>query len=162
MKRTSTLNLLYPPFLIRLVKGIKSAQRAGIPCRLFETMRTHDRQAHLYSKGRTSPGPIRTKARPGRSWHNYGIAGDIAMYIDGKWSWDNERLFVEAAPHFEKYGLQWYGRNKNFIELVHYQLPQELNIYEAEAIYRKRKNLLDVWQEFNKRYGDKDLMKWLD
>jgi peptidoglycan L-alanyl-D-glutamate endopeptidase CwlK len=156
MSRLSTTNLLYPPFARRLVKGLKAANAAGIPLEIFETYRTFERQGELYAQGRSAPGKIVTRARSGRSWHNYGIATDLVLKIDGKWSWEHEHLYVKAAPYLESCGLQWLGREPKFMELVHYQLPVELSIYEVEALYRD-KGLIAFWMELNKRYGDKDL-----
>jgi peptidoglycan L-alanyl-D-glutamate endopeptidase CwlK len=38
--------------------------------------RTMEEQAALYAKGRTIIGKIVTKAKPGESYHNYGLAFD--------------------------------------------------------------------------------------
>ena len=38
--------------------------------------RTMEEQAELYAKGRTKGGKIVTKAKPGQSYHNYGLAFD--------------------------------------------------------------------------------------
>lgn len=38
--------------------------------------RTMEEQAELYAKGRTKAGKIVTKAKPGQSYHNYGLAFD--------------------------------------------------------------------------------------
>ena len=38
--------------------------------------RTMEEQAALYAKGRTKGGKIVTKAKPGQSYHNYGLAFD--------------------------------------------------------------------------------------
>ena len=38
--------------------------------------RTMEEQSGLYAKGRTKPGKIVTKAKPGQSYHNYGLAFD--------------------------------------------------------------------------------------
>jgi peptidoglycan L-alanyl-D-glutamate endopeptidase CwlK len=158
MKRETSLNLLYPPFLYRLLKGVKAARAAGIPLHVFESYRSPARQQWLYEQGRSREGRIVTRARAGRSWHNYGIATDLVLVIDGKWTWEHEDLYVRAAPYLEACGLQWQGRSKKFVELVHYQLPVEISIYEVEAIY-KTDGLLGVWQKFNDRYGDGELWK---
>lgn len=158
MKRITSLNLLYPPFLFRLMRGLKAANEDGIPLQPFETLRTPERQSYLYAKGRTTEGSIVTRARAGRSWHQYGIAADLVLIIDGKWSWDHHHLYVKAAPYFESQGLKWLGRNSKFVELVHYQLPIDDSIYQIESIH-KNQGILGVWDKFNLRYGDKDLWK---
>ena len=156
--RISSLNLLYPPFLYRLINGVKACRLAGIDLHVFESYRTLERQAYLYEQGRSRLGRIVTRARAGRSWHNYGIAADLVLKVNGNWTWEPEELYVKAAPLLESCGLQWQGRSKKFVELVHYQLPFELSIYEAEEIY-KDKGLIGVWEKYNTRYGDQDLWK---
>ena len=158
MKRNASLNLLYPPFLFRLIKGVKAARAAGFPIHVFESYRSPERQSELYAQGRTAPGRIVTRARPGRTWHNYGIAADLVLFIDGKWTWEHEDMYVKAAPYLEACGLQWQGRSTKFVELVHYQLPVETSIYEIESLY-KTDGMLAVWEKFNERYGDAELWK---
>jgi hypothetical protein len=43
---------------------------------IYEGRRTMQRQAELWAIGRTTLGKIVTKARPGQSYHNYGLAFD--------------------------------------------------------------------------------------
>lgn len=62
--------------------------------------RSFDEQAELYAQGRTTPGPVVTRAKAGFSMHCYGLATDWAYfeggqytpleYNDGKWKeyWD--------------------------------------------------------------------------
>ena len=45
------------------------ATRVGIDIMLTEGFRTPERQAFLYAQGRTAPGRIVTRAKPGRSDH---------------------------------------------------------------------------------------------
>ena len=52
----------------------------GAPVLVYETLRDEDRQAELYAKGRTTAGKIVTNARPGWSWHQYGMAVDAVPY----------------------------------------------------------------------------------
>ena len=72
--RHTTLNLLYPPFRCKLLAALTEAREAGIPFQIFETFRTRERQSILFAQGRTAPGRIITRARAGRSFHQYGIA----------------------------------------------------------------------------------------
>lgn len=158
--RLNNTNLLYPPFAQKLIKAVQNARNAGIPVEIFETYRTIERQRHLYAKGRTSAGPKRTNARPGRSWHNYGIAADIVMRDENGYNWDKTNLYVSAAKYFEAQGLYWSGRNQRFVELVHYQLPCSFSIYEVES-KRKEKGLMPIWIDLNQRYGEATCLKYL-
>ena len=60
----------------------------GLHFAMFEGFRSRERQAALYAQGRTVPGKIVTYARPGESYHQYGLAADIVGFVDGKWTWN--------------------------------------------------------------------------
>ena len=79
--------------------------------------RTMEEQAALYAKGRTVSGKIVTKAKPGESYHNYGLAFDwVPLKQSGKnadlWiaDWDNEtafRLGEHVGISFRLVGISW-------------------------------------------------------
>ena len=58
---------------------LQDCEEAGISLRVTHTMRTMDEQAKLYAQGRTLPGAVVTRARPGQSPHNYGMAFDVCF-----------------------------------------------------------------------------------
>jgi peptidoglycan LD-endopeptidase CwlK len=99
--------------------------------RLSQTLRTFAEQAALYAQGRTKPGDVVTWANAGYSYHNYGLAFDIVLIIDGKeaswdrtkdydgdgvadwtefvklaksrgWAWGGDWTKKKDYPHFEK------------------------------------------------------------
>jgi len=80
-------------------------------------LRTMEEQAALYAKGRTVSGKIVTKAKPGESYHNYGLAFDwVPLKQSGKnadlWiaDWDNEtafRLGEHVGISFRLAGISW-------------------------------------------------------
>lgn len=149
--RYSGLNLLYPPFREQLLRALEEAKDAGIPLQVFETFRSRARQTELYAKGRTTAGPRVTKAKPGQSFHQYGIAADLVLWIDGKWSWQETHLYREAGPIFEKNGMQWLGRTTG--DLAHYQL-KNMDIENLQVMY-KAMGFEGVWQ-----YLDKVISQW--
>ena len=79
--------------------------------------RTMEEQAALYAKGRTVSGKIVTKAKPGESYHNYGLAFDwVPLKQSGKnadlWfaDWENEtafRLGEHVGISFRLAGISW-------------------------------------------------------
>lgn len=87
-------------------------------CRFTYTLRDFKEQAQLYASSRTIPGPWKTNARPGQSFHNYGLAIDICLIVDGKQAiWDMTKDFdgdkvadwMECVKIFKKYGWSWGG-----------------------------------------------------
>lgn len=97
---------------------------------IVSTLRTFEEQDELYAIGRTKAGRKVTNAKGGQSIHNYGLAIDFALLIDGKTaSWDDLKDFdgdrkadwLEVVEVFEKAGWEWGGRWKSFTDKPHLQ-----------------------------------------
>ena len=76
------LDLLYPPFLAKVLELLAECERRGAHYYCTYGMRTFQEQAKLYFQGRTTPGKIVTNAKAGYSCHNYGIAVDVVRDAD--------------------------------------------------------------------------------
>ena len=61
-----------------------------VPIVIVQSFRSAAEQARLYAQGRTAPGPIVTHAKPGTSYHEFGLAFDVAVLKDGKPTWPND------------------------------------------------------------------------
>ncbi len=147
--REDSVNLLYPPFAEKVRRAIINAKANKIPVEVFETFRSWERQNHLYAKGRTAAGPIRTNRTGGWSWHNYGIAVDIVMRVDNRYNWDELHLYKDVSVFFEEQGLAWAGRSG--FELVHYELPCEFFVRDALNIVKEH-SILNFWSRLNNQY----------
>ena len=97
---------------------------------IVSTLRTFEEQDELYAIGRTKAGRKVTNAKGGQSIHNYGLAIDFALLIDGKTaSWEDLKDFdgdrkadwLEVVEVFEKAGWEWGGRWKSFTDKPHLQ-----------------------------------------
>jgi hypothetical protein len=79
---------------------------------LVQSFRSAADQAVLYAQGRTAPGPVVTNAKPGSSYHEWGLAFDVAILnAAGKPSWPNDvKLWTEIGRFGEELGLVWGGR----------------------------------------------------
>lgn len=97
-------------------------------------LRTFDEQAKLYAQGRTEPGLMVTRARPGMSFHNYGLATDWDFFEGSKYSplgYEDER-WDEYENACEKVGLvtlSW--------ERPHNQLTVKYPIRDILAAYNR-------------------------
>ena len=101
---------------------------ANVQIRIVQGLRTIAEQDALYDQGRTKPGKIVTKAKGGSSIHNYGLAIDFVLLIDGKEiSWDTkaDRVkdgvsdWLEVVLVFTKAGWTWGGNWRTFKDLPH-------------------------------------------
>lgn len=156
-----SLNLLYGPFRAHLEHGLKLARQTGLQVHVFESWRSFDRQADLYAQGRTAPGAVVTRARPGESWHHYGVAVDLVFDGDEKpgvqWSWDGDYVgsrtsdYADLGKILTIAGLTWYGEpGSGFYEKPHFQMTFGLTIQDAQRLFRQG-GLPAVWLELDKR-----------
>lgn len=116
-------------------------------CRFGFTLRTFAEQNELYAQGRTKPGHIVTKAKGGLSMHNYGLAIDIVLIIDGKTaSWDVKGDFdgdgksdwMECVTIFKQYGWEWGGDWK-FYDAPHFQKSFGYSVRQLLALHEAGK-----------------------
>jgi len=146
--------LLHPKVRNEAVMAIEAAEKkfpANIAIRVVQSLRTIAEQDALFAKV-----PAVTKARGGRSYHNYGLALDFALLYDkdnnGTFetlSWDATYDFDkngtidwdDVVNTFEDYGWEWGGKWRTFIDLPHVQ-----------------KTFGYTWQQLFKMYNDKNFI----
>lgn len=116
-------------------KFVAQARAAGYPVVITSGRRTMEEQAKLYAQGRTDPGTIVTKAEPGDSAHNFGMAFDFAFgNAVGQPTWPKDGPWAQAAEIGKKLGLSWGGDWKAFMDQPHLELP---SWRIAQAEYKK-------------------------
>ena len=118
------INLLHPKVRDEVTKIINEANTAltkHSQVRIVQGLRTIEEQNELYAQGRTKAGKKVTNAKGGSSFHNYGLAIDFCLVIDGKEiSWDMAKDYdedkkadwTEVVEIFKKYGWEWGGNWK--------------------------------------------------
>jgi peptidoglycan LD-endopeptidase CwlK len=110
--RSNRINLLHPIVKLQCQQLLSRAFREGIELLVAQTLRTFEEQATLYAFGRTVSGLKVTHAPPGYSYHNWGLAFDVAIkhfehdpspqdLYDGPWD--------RVGTIGESVGLEWGG-----------------------------------------------------
>lgn len=144
------IQLMHPAVreeVTRMYGKICEALTGRAICRFTHTLRTFDEQGELYAQGRSKHGKIVTNAKPGQSYHNYGLAFDIALIIDGKTaSWDMVKDFdgdkvsdwMEVVNICKSHGWKWGGDFKSFKDYPHFEKTFGLNWPELQARYNAR------------------------
>jgi len=130
-KRTvENLAGLHPQFKALATAFVEAANEALDPDKVrvevISGLRSWRQQAELFARGRTKPGRIVTKARPGSSWHNFGLAIDLGLFRDGLYLDEAkpsvaDKLYLKLEAVSLRFGLEWAGRWKSFTETPHYQ-----------------------------------------
>jgi peptidoglycan L-alanyl-D-glutamate endopeptidase CwlK len=111
--------------------------------RILSGTRTYAEQNALYAQGRTKPGPIVTKARGGASNHNFGIAWDIGIFVNGKYLDDGKQYKEAAAVALTvTTGLEWGGNWTTIIDKPHYQLATGKSTKEVRELFESGKAYL--------------------
>ena len=125
--------LLHPKVraeVTKIVNECNAALTGRAQVRIAQGLRTDKEQAALYAIGRTVKGSKVTNAKAGQSIHNYGLAVDIVLIIDGKtasWDtakdWDNDKVadWYECVKVFAAHGWDWGGNWKTFKDLPHFE-----------------------------------------
>jgi peptidoglycan L-alanyl-D-glutamate endopeptidase CwlK len=115
-------------------------------CRFSYTLRTFAEQDALYAQGRIKPGAIVTNAKGGLSYHNYGLAVDIVLLINGKASWDTVKDFdgdgkadwQEVVTIFKQYGWEC-GIDWKFRDAPHFQKTLGYSVRQLLALHQSGK-----------------------
>jgi len=110
----------------------------GVTVEVISGLRSWSAQAALYAQGRTKPGRIVTKARPGSSWHNYGLAIDLGLfkngiYLDERKPAESDKLYAEIGRIAEANGIEWAGHWKSFAENPHFQVTFGMSLADVRA-----------------------------
>ena len=111
----------------------------GIKLLVTFTFRSKETQAALYAQGRTAPGPIVTNAKPGESFHNYGLAYDVVpVKPNGAPDWDVSSAAAVArwatiGALGKSLGLRWGGDFNSIKDRPHFEWSGNLTLKDLQA-----------------------------
>lgn len=114
----------------QIISDCDKALTGRAKIRITQSLRSFEEQEKLYAIGRITKDKKVTNAKAGQSIHNYGLAVDICLMIDGKtasWDtvkdWDNDKIadWYECVRIFARYGWEWGGNWKTFKDLPHFE-----------------------------------------
>ena len=117
--------------------SLKAIRATGLDARIISGTRTYPEQRALYLQGRFgNPGPIVTRANAGQSWHNFGLAWDIGIFVGGNYLDDGPK-YRTAGGAGKVGGVTWGGDwAGGFKDLPHYELiPAGQSVADARAVY---------------------------
>ncbi|ANE47676.1 hypothetical protein SY83_16860 [Paenibacillus swuensis] len=132
---------LHPVVVQKKAELVQLAKTRNISILITDGFRSHSEQEELYEQGRTTPGPVVTKARAGTSYHNYGLAIDFALLTkEGKALWDTEADlnengssdWMEVVQLAKGLGFEWGGDWPHFPDYPHLQMDFGLSIAELQ------------------------------
>lgn len=117
------------------------AAKAPFTVKLLSGTRTYAEQNVLFTKR-----PIVTKARGGQSNHNFGIAWDVGIFVDGKYyegkNNKETKAYVDLSklimPTMDKI-IEWGGNWKSITDMPHYGLLTNKSISQVRTLFEAGK-----------------------
>jgi peptidoglycan LD-endopeptidase CwlK len=130
-----------PQLADRATAVLERARREGMDMRVVDGFRSVAAQDTLYAQGRTAPGNIVTNARGGSSWHNYGLAADIAFNnANGQPAWPENGNWTRYGEIAVDQGLEWGGNWQGLQDRPHVEYHPGLETGAA-------RNLLNSYRQ---------------
>lgn len=120
-------------FAIRVSDWIRTCLDEGLLPYVYEGFRTNERQQELYEQGRTKPGKIVTWARPGQSFHNYGLAVDwvpleLHKKAEGMYEamWEAEHLYKKGQELASSFNMRPISKENPHLEDARFSSWKEI------------------------------------
>jgi len=168
----NSLDLLFPPFREQAEKFAVKANELDFF--IYETYRSFDKQLEYYKSGRelqngiwvvVDKSLVKTNAKPGMSFHAYGLAFDAVVDADAtkqgvQWSWAD--TYKDADGTIQKVdwkgmgkisvslGMEWAGNWTTFTEYPHSQNRFGFQVSELYQVLTSD-GLESVWNMINKK-----------
>jgi peptidoglycan L-alanyl-D-glutamate endopeptidase CwlK len=143
------IKLIHPKLrdeVCEIYEEICQALSGRAKCRFSYTLRTFATQDAIYAQGRTKPGAIVSNAKAGLSYHNYGMAVDIVLFVNGAASWDTVKDFdgdaksdwQEVVTIFKQFGWE-AGIDWKFRDAPHFQKTMGYSVRQLLALHQAGK-----------------------
>jgi LAS superfamily LD-carboxypeptidase LdcB len=136
-KGDEELERVHPKFAPMILGVIDLAAQEGYNLTVTRGLASFAEQHALFLKR-----PRVTKADAGQSYHNYGVAADIAFIVNGQISWD-DNLYRNVGRWASRIGLEW-GGHWHFVDKPHLQLPNMPAVAVMRAAYDQG-GIPNVW-----------------
>ena len=137
------LQLLHPKIKDKAIGAYNEAVKAtpiGVHPYIDQTYRTFAESDKIYAQGRTTPGEIISNAKAGQSYHNYGLALDFNLQINGKDIWDETNPnWITVVNIFKSHGFSWGGDWKGFKDHPHLEIRLGYNWKDLFVLYNEGK-----------------------
>lgn len=111
---------------------------------MVQGTRTFPEQQAIYDQGRSAPGPIVSNAKPGDSYHQYGLAFDVVptAYLHlPDWNPSGE-LWAQIGAIGKNLGLYW-GGDFSHPDLPHFEF-HAAPLAELKAYWEKFQQIMPI------------------
>lgn len=127
MINSRDISKLHPFVAVLCNKLVELCKNEGINIIVTSTLRDAEYQRYLYEN---VPGSTTT---PLVGPHGFGLAFDVALIINGKADWSNQKLWNRIGALGKSLGLEWGGDWKSIVDKPHFQYAQGLSGADLRA-----------------------------
>lgn len=134
----SRLNELHPDVRDSAIKAYTKACKitpVGVHPFITEVFRSFKRSDELYAQGRTKPGNIVSNAKGGQSIHNYRLALDFCLQVNGKTSWVVNDNWMKVIKCFQEEGWESGAFWKSFKDYPHLEKKMGNSLKQLQSRY---------------------------
>ena len=128
LERIKTAHPKLRSALLEQYKEVSALLPPNVMLRFAYVYRTPEEQSKLFKQR-----PKVTNANSWQSIHNYGLAFDIVLIIDGKASWTVGKEWKMIANFFKSKGWEWGGDWLKFKDAPHFQMSFDLTWKQMKA-----------------------------
>lgn len=137
-KSLEKLNQLHPSIRQDAIDAYTEACRitpANVHPVIDETLRSFERSNQLYAQGRTTSGDIVSNSKAGQSYHNYALALDFHLQINGKDVWNVDDNWMKVVKCFKDKDFTWGGDFQSLKDYPHFEKTLGHNWRELLAMH---------------------------
>lgn len=102
------LNELHPAIrakgILAYDKSVKTTP-VGVHPVITETLRSFEKQLAYWKQGRDNKHEVITYSKPGQSYHQYGLALDFVLVVDGHLHWAVDHNWITVINCFKEQGF---------------------------------------------------------
>jgi peptidoglycan LD-endopeptidase CwlK len=129
------LSEVHPKLAERVRSMAEMLLGENIEIQVTQSLRSWKEQAALYAQGRTAPGSIVTNAPPGYSYHQFGLAVDVAPFDASIPDWNvNHPAWKRIVSVGESVGLVSGSTWRTFPDWPHFQMTGQLPASPDDAV----------------------------
>lgn len=129
------LSEVYPGLAEKVRAMADTLLQEGIDVRVMQSLRPWSEQEALYAQGRTAPGNVVTKAMPGYSWHQFGLAVDVAPFSPQGPDWNvGHPVWAHIVSVGDSSGLVAGAEWRTFPDFPHFQLTGKFPVTPNDEV----------------------------
>lgn len=109
-----------------------------------------------WNQGRSSPGKIITRSYPGQSWHQFGLALDVAFegndpYLKKIPIHEANEIWKSMGEIMKSHGIKWGGDFTKIADMDHLEDDYGFTLTQANKLIQLPAGVMAVWNAIDQQ-----------